>query len=125
MIFKEQFVFLHEFAICYQCQNVEESEIKVCARLLGLCTTWVLAKGILLALECQCAVATSDSKMLWAAKFVGSWQCAALVFASTEVMHRPRLHSPLHFDIRKIVYYNTLYRRIVILKTLHYSIWGL
>jgi len=85
---------------------------------LSLCMTSVLARkestsfnstcredinSHLMALfeKCRCEEATSDYKTCLAAKFVQNLPILrGILFASNEVVHRPRSDSPLHFEIR-------------------------
>ena len=86
-----QINFACEFSICSQYQNVEETEIYVCAQLRSL------------RLENECAMAKIRKKNVFRRR---KNRILPLRFGSssarTEVVHRPRSQSPLHFDIGNI-----------------------
>jgi len=82
-------VFPNECATCFWYENVEESPTYICAQL------WYLPK------EYRCGVATSDLKNVFDRKICQDLRMrSSILFASTEVVHRPKSGFPLHFDIR-------------------------
>jgi len=80
---------------------------------LGLCMTSVLAKRMWL----RCA---SIRQILRPNTFLNCKLalCSRILFASTEIMHKPRSHSPLHFDIVNTYQIRTKYWNASALRSL-------